>query len=69
MADAFAISVDTDVRALTKSLARLQKDQLPFAISQAITATGKIAQVEPNSGLRLPIVARSASDKFDSPSP
>ncbi|MBU9661867.1 hypothetical protein KTF22_08180 [Burkholderia multivorans] len=44
MGEAFAISVDADVRALTKSLTRLQKDQLPFAISQALTATAKLVQ-------------------------
>ncbi|AOK33951.1 hypothetical protein WL90_06605 [Burkholderia cenocepacia] len=60
MADAFAISVDTDVRALTKSLTRLQKDQLPFAISQAITATAKIAQGAEKAAL---------PEVFDRPTP
>jgi hypothetical protein len=30
---------------------------------------GKIAQVEPNSGLMLPIVARLATGTADTPSP
>lgn len=60
MADAFAISVDADVRALTKSLTRLQKDQLPFAISQALTATAKLAQGAEKAAL---------PEVFDRPTP
>ncbi|RQR00009.1 hypothetical protein DF025_36735, partial [Burkholderia stagnalis] len=60
MGPAFAISVDADVRALTKSLTRLQKDQLPFAISQALTATAKLAQGAEKAAL---------PEVFDRPTP
>ncbi|AXK61527.1 hypothetical protein [Burkholderia sp. IDO3] len=60
MREAFAISVDADVRALSKSLTRLQRDQLPFAISQALTATAKLAQVAEKAAL---------PDVFDRPTP
>jgi len=56
----FAISVDADVRALSKSLTRLQKDQLPFAISQALTATAKLAQGAEKAAL---------PEVFDRPTP
>ncbi|HDR8930450.1 TPA: hypothetical protein QDA84_000443 [Burkholderia vietnamiensis] len=60
MPAAFAISVDADVRALSKSLNRLQKDQLPFAISQALTATAKLAQGAEKAAL---------PEAFDRPTP
>ncbi|HIC7208558.1 hypothetical protein [Burkholderia stabilis] len=60
MPAAFAISVDADVRALSKSLTRLQKDQLPFAISQALTATAKLAQGAEKAAL---------PEVFDRPTP
>lgn len=60
MPAAFAISVDADVRAPSKSLARLQKDQLPFAISQALTATAKLAQGAEKAAL---------PEVFDRPTP
>lgn len=60
MPAAFAISVDADVRALSKSLTRLQKDHLPFAISQALTATAKLAQGAEKAAL---------PEVFDRPTP
>jgi len=44
MADSFAISVSQDLKALTKSLSVLEKQQLPFAISQTLTSVAKLAQ-------------------------
>ncbi|WP_205182677.1 hypothetical protein [Burkholderia sp. LMG 13014] len=60
MPAAFAINVDADVRALSKSLTRLQKDQLPFAVSQALTATAKLAQGAEKAAL---------PEVFDRPTP
>ena len=38
-------------------------------VAQRLASIGKIAQVEPNSGLMLPIVARSASGRRETPGP
>ena len=37
--------------------------------SRVTSSIGKIAQVEPNSGLMLPMVARFASGTWETPSP
>jgi len=56
----FAISVSADLQKLTKSLSQLEKQQLPFAIAQALTAVAKIAQAEEKSAM---------PEVFDRPTP
>ncbi|MBR8221292.1 hypothetical protein [Burkholderia ambifaria] len=56
----FGISVSSDLKALTKSLSQLEKQQLPFAISQALTATARIAQNAEKAAL---------PEVFDRPTP
>lgn len=60
MAVAFAIDVSADLKALTKSLSLLERQQLPFAISQALTAVAKIAQAEEKAAM---------PEVFDRPTP
>ncbi|QNB13446.1 hypothetical protein G5S35_17610 [Paraburkholderia tropica] len=60
MAKQTAIDVSMDLRALTKSLKRLEREQLPFAISQTLTAVAKIAQAEEK---------RAMPEVFDRPTP
>ncbi|WP_321865708.1 hypothetical protein [Paraburkholderia tropica] len=60
MAKQTAIDVSVDLKALTKSLDKLKRDQLPFAISQTLTAVAKIAQAEER---------RAMPEVFDRPTP
>lgn len=57
---AFAISVSADLQRLTKSLGQLEKQQLPFAIAQTLTAVAKIAQAEEKAAM---------PEVFDRPTP
>jgi hypothetical protein len=57
---AFAISVSADLQRLTKSLSQLEKQQLPFAIAQTLTAVAKIAQAEEKAAM---------PEVFDRPTP
>ncbi|WP_434715498.1 hypothetical protein [Paraburkholderia sp. A3RO-2L] len=57
---AFAISVAADLKALTKSLTQLEKQQLPFAIAQTLTAVAKIAQAGEKAAM---------PEVFDRPTP
>jgi hypothetical protein len=56
----FAISVSADLQKLTKSLSQLEKQQLPFAIAQTLTAVAKIAQAEEKAAM---------PEVFDRPTP
>ncbi|BDD90880.1 hypothetical protein PanNE5_03200 [Pandoraea sp. NE5] len=56
----FAISVSPDLKALTKSLSQIEKQQLPFTIAQTLTAVAKIAQGEEKAAM---------SEVFDRPTP
>jgi hypothetical protein len=60
MAASFAISVSPDLKALTKSLSTLEKQQLPFAISQALTSVAKLAQAAEKQAM---------PEVFDRPTP
>jgi len=56
----FAISVSADLKKLTRSLSQLEKQQLPFAIAQTLTAVAKNAQAAEKKAM---------PEVFDRPTP